>query len=441
MTERSETRDGMRIDWDVPITMDDGLVLRADVFRPIEGGQAPGHPHLRPLRERPRVPGRLSERVAAHGGEASRRRGGLIQPLSELGSGRPGEMGAARLCLRARGFARRRLLARLHRSFLAARDEGFLRLHRMGRRAAVVERQGRAERHLVLRHQPVARRLAAAAASRRDVRLGRRGRLVSRHDASRRHALDLLGQLVRHAGEDRAVRRGRARQALARARRTGVRAGDADARNSSRRTAATSATRSARIRSTTSITRRARRSGTRSRRRCSRRRTGADRACIRAAISRALCARASKDKWLEAHGIEHWTHFYTDYGRELQRKFFDFFLKGEDTGWGKQPRVLLQVRHPGEKFVERAENEWPIARTQVDQALSQLGRLLARPKPRSPARRKRDVRRARRRRHLHDAAAASRDRDHRPGRGETVRVVIDQRTPTCSWCCACSRPT
>jgi predicted acyl esterase len=73
---------------------------------------------------------------------------------------------------------------------------------------------------------------------------------------------------------------------------------------------------------------------------------------------------ASKEKWLEAHGIEHWTHFYTDYGRELQRKFFDFFLKGEDSGWGKQPRVLLQVRHPGERFVERAENEWPIERTQ-----------------------------------------------------------------------------
>jgi uncharacterized protein len=72
---------------------------------------------------------------------------------------------------------------------------------------------------------------------------------------------------------------------------------------------------------------------------------------------------ASKDKWLEAHGIEHWTHFYTDYGRELQRKFFDYFLKGEDTGWSRQPRVLLQVRHPGETFVERAENEWPIART------------------------------------------------------------------------------
>ena len=72
---------------------------------------------------------------------------------------------------------------------------------------------------------------------------------------------------------------------------------------------------------------------------------------------------ASKEKWLESHGIEHWTEFYTDYGVALQKKFFGHFLKGEDTGWKDQPRVLLQIRHPGEKFVERAENEWPIART------------------------------------------------------------------------------
>ncbi|HEX5508361.1 MAG TPA: CocE/NonD family hydrolase, partial [Pseudolabrys sp.] len=72
---------------------------------------------------------------------------------------------------------------------------------------------------------------------------------------------------------------------------------------------------------------------------------------------------ASKDKWLEAHGIEHWTHFYTDYGREQQKRFFDYFLHGRDTGWSKQPKVMLQVRHPGEKFVARAENEWPLKRT------------------------------------------------------------------------------
>jgi predicted acyl esterase len=72
---------------------------------------------------------------------------------------------------------------------------------------------------------------------------------------------------------------------------------------------------------------------------------------------------ASKQKWLEAHGIEHWTHFYTDYGREQQLRFFDHFLHGKAAGWKKQPKVLLQVRHPGEKFVARAENEWPLKRT------------------------------------------------------------------------------
>ena len=73
---------------------------------------------------------------------------------------------------------------------------------------------------------------------------------------------------------------------------------------------------------------------------------------------------ASKDKWLEAHGGSHWAPFYTDYGVGLQKRFFDYFLKGKQNGWDKQPKVLLQVRHPGEKFVERAENEWPLARTQ-----------------------------------------------------------------------------
>ncbi len=72
---------------------------------------------------------------------------------------------------------------------------------------------------------------------------------------------------------------------------------------------------------------------------------------------------ASEQKWLEAHGREHWTEFYTDYGIDLQKRFFDHFLKGEDNGWQQQPRVKLQVRHV-DRFVERDEGEWPIARTQ-----------------------------------------------------------------------------
>ncbi len=71
----------------------------------------------------------------------------------------------------------------------------------------------------------------------------------------------------------------------------------------------------------------------------------------------------SKQKWLEVHGDTHFTHFYSHYGETLQKRFFGHFLKGVDTGWSKQPRVSLNIRHPGEKFVLRGENEWPLART------------------------------------------------------------------------------
>ncbi len=71
----------------------------------------------------------------------------------------------------------------------------------------------------------------------------------------------------------------------------------------------------------------------------------------------------SKQKWLEVHGGSHWAPFYTGYGVKLQKRFFGYFLKDEKNGWDRQPRVLLNVRHPGEKFVLREENEWPLART------------------------------------------------------------------------------
>ena len=90
----------------------------------------------------------------------------------------------------------------------------------------------------------------------------------------------------------------------------------------------------------------------------------------------------SRQKWLEVHGDTHFTLFYANYGQELQRRFFGHFLKGEDTGWDKQPKVLLNIRHPGEKFVPRAENEWPLARTQWTKFYLQPGdRSLARQPP------------------------------------------------------------
>ena len=93
---------------------------------------------------------------------------------------------------------------------------------------------------------------------------------------------------------------------------------------------------------------------------------------------------ASKQKWLEVHGIEHWTHFYTDCGRHLQLRFFDYFLHGKKNGWDEQPPVQLQVRHV-DCFVERGEKEWPLRRTKwtklyLDPANGSLGDKAAKKK-------------------------------------------------------------
>jgi hypothetical protein len=72
---------------------------------------------------------------------------------------------------------------------------------------------------------------------------------------------------------------------------------------------------------------------------------------------------ASTPKWLEVHGDSHWSLFSSAYGLDLQKRFFDHFLKGIANDWDRQPRVQLNIRHPGERFVRRHENEWPLART------------------------------------------------------------------------------
>ncbi len=95
----------------------------------------------------------------------------------------------------------------------------------------------------------------------------------------------------------------------------------------------------------------------------------------------------SKDKWLEVHGDTHFSHFYSNYGMGVQKRFFGHFLKGEDNGWNREPRVQLNVRHPGEKFVLRGEAEWPLARTQWTKFYlnPDAGSLVTAPPPRCSA--------------------------------------------------------
>ena len=143
---KSEVRDGMRIEWDVDIPMDDGIAMRADIFRPDDDGQYPV--------------------IMSYGPYAK----GLA--FEEIYKDQWDRMVAAYPDV--------------------AGDKGLLRLHRMGRGPTVVDRKGGPQRHQLLGHQPVARRLAATAVARGDVRLGRRGRVVPGHDLPRRNTLDQL---------------------------------------------------------------------------------------------------------------------------------------------------------------------------------------------------------------------------------------------------------
>ncbi len=214
--QKTEIRDGMHIDWDAPITMDDGLMLRADVFRPPGDGRYPVlltyGPYAKGLAFQEGYPSAWQRMVAEHpdveAGSSNRYQSWeVVDPEKWVPQGYACVRVDSRGAGRSPGFID---------PFSPRETQRFLRVHRMGRRAAVVQRQGRAERHFVLRHEPVAGREPAAAAPGCDVRLGGLGRLVPRRDPPRRHLQHLLRQLVRHAGEDRAVRPGYARAAFAR---------------------------------------------------------------------------------------------------------------------------------------------------------------------------------------------------------------------------------
>ncbi|WP_083748762.1 CocE/NonD family hydrolase [Pelomonas sp. KK5] len=69
-------------------------------------------------------------------------------------------------------------------------------------------------------------------------------------------------------------------------------------------------------------------------------------------------------KWLEVHGRNKWAQMYTAESTRRQIAFCDRFLKGienEVDGW---PKVRIEVRERMDVGEERAEKEWPLARTQ-----------------------------------------------------------------------------
>ena len=100
-------------------------------------------------------------------------------------------------------------------------------MRRVGRHAGLEQRQGRHQRHFLLRDEPVERGRAQAAAPRRAVHLGRLVRLLPRALPPRRHPVRFSEQLASAPGGERAARRRRPRRQERGDRRAGRRTRDA----------------------------------------------------------------------------------------------------------------------------------------------------------------------------------------------------------------------
>ena len=134
---------------------------------------------------------------------------------------------------------------------------------------------------------------------------------------------------------------------------------------------------------------------------------------------------ASEEKWLEAHPGRHEEWFYLKYGMDLQKRFFDYYLKGEQNGWEKEPRVWLNLRRPFTDEVElRKEHEWPLKGTKWTKLYIHAGGK-GKLDPNPPkAKRSKTFRALTRGVTLHDGAAQGRNRDHGPDGGQALHLLI-----------------
>ena len=100
----------------------------------------------------------------------------------------------------------------------------------------------------------------------------------------------------------------------------------------------------------------------------------------------AFARAASLYKKLRIQTGSHVHPFYTEEGRQDQKRFFDYWLKGIENGIMDEPPVKLAIRHGADKFEWRHEREWPLARTQWTKLYFNLAAgALAKEMPGTPA--------------------------------------------------------
>ena len=72
---------------------------------------------------------------------------------------------------------------------------------------------------------------------------------------------------------------------------------------------------------------------------------------------------ASEHKKLQIHIGGHTDAFYSDEGKMEMLRWYDYWLKGKETGIMEEPPVKLCIRVSVDECTWRFENEWPLART------------------------------------------------------------------------------
>lgn len=73
-------------------------------------------------------------------------------------------------------------------------------------------------------------------------------------------------------------------------------------------------------------------------------------------------------KWLRIHNTQEWHDTYDEKNEKDLLRFFDRYMKGVRNGWEDTPKVRLSVLDPGgEDIVERPEEDFPLARQQLQE--------------------------------------------------------------------------
>ncbi|KAK5086301.1 hypothetical protein LTR05_003469 [Lithohypha guttulata] len=89
----------------------------------------------------------------------------------------------------------------------------------------------------------------------------------------------------------------------------------------------------------------------------------------------------SVPKWLRVHNIQEWPDYYEHRNTMDLKRFFDWCLKGQQTDWKSTPKVRLSILNFGmtlqEDTIERAEHDFPLARTKYTKYYLQPDKTLS----------------------------------------------------------------